>query len=51
MEYKEVAHRKVACDGDGINGSHPKVYLGIKPGNENKCPYCSKKFEEEESDA
>lgn len=35
----------VACEGNGPDSGHPKVYLTFKPDSrEIVCPYCSQTF-------
>jgi len=40
----------VACDGGGGALGHPKVYLDLHKGSVT-CPYCSKVFTADESEA
>ena len=34
----------VACDGNGDNSGHPRVFLNLEPKGEVYCPYCSRHF-------
>jgi uncharacterized Zn-finger protein len=45
FEVVKVSEKEVSCDGGKGALGHPKVYLHIKPKeDEIVCPYCSKKF-------
>jgi len=44
-ETVETSSREVHCDGIGVALGHPRVFLSIKPGEDDVvCPYCSRRF-------
>ena len=42
-ETKEVDSTTVACDGNGPETGHPRVYLTLVDGKV-ACPYCGRQF-------
>lgn len=40
-----VETTRVACDGDGGAGGHPRVYLNMGDNRFVECPYCDRRFE------
>jgi uncharacterized Zn-finger protein len=34
----------VSCDGTGLSGGHPRIFLKLGPSNQAVCPYCSRQF-------
>ena len=44
-EIVEVETIRVACDGDGGAGGHPRVFLNMGDKRFVECPYCDRRFE------
>ena len=44
-EVEEVTRDRIACEGGGVSGGHPRVWLQIDPKTGFvECGYCDKKF-------
>jgi len=43
-ETQVVQTHRIACDGGGGAGGHPKVYMDMGQTDEAVCKYCGKKF-------
>ena len=44
-EIIEVTTTRVACDGGGVSGGHPRVWLTIDPDKGwVECGYCDKRY-------
>ena len=44
LEIVEVEDIKVACDGNGADSGHPRVFLNMGDDDHVDCPYCGRRF-------
>ncbi len=43
-QLKIIDGDTASCSGDGLQQSHPLIYLDLSSGQVVTCPYCSLKF-------
>jgi len=44
LEIVYIDEEKVACEGEGNDIGHPKVFLDLSEHGEHTCPYCGRIF-------